>query len=548
MLTALLILIALSLTVCGGSATAATVHSVQGHVFIDTNKNKILNIGEKPIIRVQVTLYDSKGKLITKQFTNATGFYSFSNLAVGSYKLVSAIPTLYKNTTPSTVLFSVTSKTGAVIINFGDVLRASATPTATPTVNPSANAYIVGLKYYDTNKNGKYDSGEAGLPNWTIQVQEPQTQLTTSGGNFNFTVKPGMYIISEVLKPGYTNTSPTSIKVTVTAGEVLNVTTSFGAFGNILTPILPVPGFTVTPQTGPVPLTVQVTDTSTGATSWQYSFGDSTPNATTPNPTHTYTANGTFVITQTVSNVNGSASTSHVVIVGGNSTNVTPVNLGAVCTDNLTILAETEITNVPTSAIGGNMGLSPAASSFITGFALVHTTGSPFATSAQVSGKVYAANYGAPTPAMLTNDVIAMHAAYTDAAGRPNPTAVNLGGGEIGGFTLPGGIYKWTSGLSISTADLTLDGGGNPNAVWIFQIGSGLNVGSGRKIILTNGAQAKNIFWQVGTNAVIGTNARFNGVILTGTAINMQTGAQTNGNLLAQSAVTLDTNIVNGAC
>ena len=148
---------------------------------------------------------------------------------------------------------------------------------------------------------------------------------------------------------------------------------------------------------------------------------------------------------------------------------------------------------------------------------------------------------------MLTNDVNAMQAAYTDAAGRTNPLAVNLGGGEIGGFTLPGGVYKWTAGLSISTADLTLDGGGNPNAVWIFQIGSGLNVASGRKIILINGAQAKNIFWQVGSTAVIGTNAQFNGIILSKAAINMQTGATTNGNLLAQTAVTLDTNIVRSA-
>ena len=291
-----------------------------------------------------------------------------------------------------------------------------------------------------------------------------------------------------------------------------------------------------------------MTDTSTGATSWQYSFGDNTSNATVPNPTHTYTVNGTFVITQTVSNVNGSASTSHVVVVGGNTTNVTPVDLGAVCTDNLTILAKSGISNVPTSSIFGNMGVSPIASTAITGFALVLDPSGQFSTSSQVSGKVYAANYNPPTPAMLTNDVNAMQAAYTDAAGRPNPLAVNLGAGEIGGFTLPGGVYKWTAGLSISTADLTLDGGGNPNAVWIFQIGSGLNVASGRKIILTNGAQAKNIFWQVGSTAVIGTNAQFNGVILSKAAINMQTGATTNGNLLAQTDVTLDTNIVTPAC
>ena len=234
-----------------------------------------------------------------------------------------------------------------------------------------------------------------------------------------------------------------------------------------------------------------MTDTSTGATSWQYSFGDNTSNATIPNPSHTYTANGTFVITQTVSNVNGFASTSHVVIVGGNTTNVTPVDLGAVCTDNLTILAKSGITNVPTSTVLGNMGVSPIASTAITGFALVLDGSGQFSTSSQVSGKVFAADYNPPTPAMLTNDVNAMEAAYNDAAGRPNPVAVNLGAGEIGGFTLPGGVYKWTAGLSISTADLTLDGGGNPNSVWIFQIGSGLTVGSGRKIILTNGAQAK---------------------------------------------------------
>ena len=309
---ALLILVALSLTICGGSATAATAHSVQGHVFIDVNKNKIQDSGERPLIRVQVTLYSSTGKLIAKQFTDAKGFYSFPNLAVGSYKLVSAIPSLYKNTTPSTVLFSVKSTTGAVIINFGDVLRTTVTPTVTPPVGPSTNATIIGLKYYDTNKNGRYDTGEAGLPNWTIRLNDPQTQLTSSGGNFNFSVLPGRYIISEVLKPGYTNTSPTSIIVTVTAGQVLNVTSSFGAFGNILTPILPIPGFIVIPQNGSAPLTVNVTDTSIGATSWQYSFGDSTPNSTTPSPTHTYTDNGTFVITQTVTNVNGSASTSHV--------------------------------------------------------------------------------------------------------------------------------------------------------------------------------------------------------------------------------------------
>ncbi len=427
----------------------------------------------------------------------------------------------------------------------------STTRLVTVTSTPAQNGSIIGLKYFDVNKNGVFDNGDFGLSNWTIRLDDPQTHLTNTSGNFNFSVVPGTYNISEVLQPGYTNTSPTSMIITVNPGQIINVTALYGLFGNTnnTTPILPVAGFNVTPQNGTAPLTVHVTDTSTGATSWQYYFGDNTPNATTPNPSHTYPNNGTYVITQTVTNINGSASTSHVVIVGGSTSNVTPVDLGAVCSDNLTILAKSGISNVPTSTILGNIGVSPIASTAITGFSLVLDGSGTFATSSQVSGKVYAANYAAPTPAMLTNDVNAMQAAYTDAAGRPNPVAVNLGAGEIGGFTLPGGVYKWTSGLSISTADLTLDGGGNPNAVWIFQIGSGLSVGSGRKVILTNGAQAKNVFWQVGSTAVIGTNAQFNGVILAQAAINMQTGATNDGNLLAQTDVTLDTNTVSpGLC
>jgi len=374
----------------------------------------------------------------------------------------------------------------------------------------------------------------------TIDLGGPalQSSFTVFGSQVPSFSSPN-FILQQLTPPSITGFSATN--------PVFSVSTPTPTATPI--PTAPTAGFTVTPAIGPAPLTVQVTDTSTGATSWQYSFGDSTPNSTAENPSHTYIANGTYVITQTVSNSVGSSSASHVVIVGGNSSGPAPLNLTTICTNNLTILAETEITNVPASSIIGNMGLSPAAASYITGFALVLDGSGQFSTSSQVSGKVYAADYSNPTPNLLTTAVNEMQAAYNDAAGRPDPNAVNLGAGELGGFTLAPGLYKWTSGLGITTGNLILDAGGNPNAVWIFQIGSGLTVGSNINIILAGGAQPQNIFWQVGTGATIGTGAHFNGIILSGTAINLQNGATVNGNLLAQSAVTLNKNTITGvAC
>lgn len=134
-----------------------------------------------------------------------------------------------------------------------------------------------------------------------------------------------------------------------------------------------------------------------------------------------------------------------------------------------------------------------------------------------------------------------MQTAYTDAAGRTNPTAVNLGSGDIGGMTLAPGLYKWSTNLGISK-DVTLAGGANQ--VWIFQISGTLNQASATQVILSGGAQAKNVFWQNAGGVVIGTTAHSEGTILTKTNIAMNTGASTNGRLLAQTAVTLQKNVV----
>ena len=213
------------------------------------------------------------------------------------------------------------------------------------------------------------------------------------------------------------------------------------------------------------------------------------------------------------------------------------VNLGAAA--NYVILAKSEITNVATSAITGDMGLSPAATSYITGFALVNATG--YATSSQVVGKVYAADMVAPTPINLTTAVNNMLTAYTDAAGRPSPDFTELGAGNIGGKTLTPGLYKWSTAVTLPT-DVTISGGAND--VWIFQISGNLTMSSAVKVILSGGAQAKNIFWQVAGQVTLGTTSHFEGVILSKTGITMQTGASLNGRALAQTAVILDKNAV----
>jgi hypothetical protein len=134
-----------------------------------------------------------------------------------------------------------------------------------------------------------------------------------------------------------------------------------------------------------------------------------------------------------------------------------------------------------------------------------------------------------------------MQTAYTNAAGRTNPNFVNLGAGQIGGLTLVPGLYKWTTGVLIST-DVTLSGGAND--VWIFQIAGTLIQASATKMILAGGARSKNIFWQASGGVAIGTTAHAEGVILGKTLIALKTGASANGRLLAQTAVTLQQNAV----
>lgn len=211
-----------------------------------------------------------------------------------------------------------------------------------------------------------------------------------------------------------------------------------------------------------------------------------------------------------------------------------PVRLGSA--GNFAILAKSGISSVPASAITGDIGVSPAAATYITGFSLSADASNEFSTSPQVTGRVYAADYATPTPSTLTTAVHDMERAFTDAAGRA-PDATELGAGNVGGMTLAPGVYKWGTGLLIPT-DVTLAGGDTD--VWIFQVAQDLTVANGAAVVLEGGAIPENIFWQVSGLVDIGTTAHMEGIVVTQTSLSMRTGATLNGRLLAQTAVDID--------
>jgi len=196
------------------------------------------------------------------------------------------------------------------------------------------------------------------------------------------------------------------------------------------------------------------------------------------------------------------------------------------------VLAGSGITNTGattvTGSAGGDLGSSPTAT--FTGSVLVTTNGTKY-TAADAA--VDAAK----------NDLVI---AYNDAAGRIPALTV---AGNLGGQTLTPGVYNSASTLDL-TGTLTLDAENDPNAVFVFQAGSTLTTASASSIQLINGAQACNVFWQVGSSATLGTNSVFVGHVLALTSITATTGATIQGQLLARNgAVTLDTNtIVNDLC
>lgn len=208
-----------------------------------------------------------------------------------------------------------------------------------------------------------------------------------------------------------------------------------------------------------------------------------------------------------------------------------PVNLGLA--GKYVVLAGSGITNSRISTILGNVAISPAGRSSIVGLGVD-----------EVTGKVYAADdVTSGVKENLAQAQSDLATAYADAAGRA-ADAIPLSG-NIGGQKLVPGLYVATGDLELSSGELTLDGLGDPNAVWIFKIGGAFKMTSGRTVALTGGAQAQNIYWQVGTIATIGSGAIFRGIIMADQSITIGPVARLDGRALAKNgSVTLAYNLI----
>jgi len=216
------------------------------------------------------------------------------------------------------------------------------------------------------------------------------------------------------------------------------------------------------------------------------------------------------------------------------------VNLGT--SADFTAMGMSGISTTGITSVSGDIGVSPIAATGITGFGLIMDASGQFSHTPIVTGKVYASDYAPPTPSKMTTAVNDMMTAYTTANGLTLGVINEIYAGNVSGQTLPPGLYKWSTGVLVTGAGVTLSGG--PNDTWVFQIAQDLTVGSGAIVTLIGGAQAKNVFWVVAGQSLIGPGADFSGIILCKTLISLNTGAKVKGKLLSQMAVTLNASTV----
>lgn len=429
----------------------------------------------------------------------------------------------------------------------GKVFTFTPTPTA-----PSTEGLLPFTTYTGTVTTGATDTLRTAMAAdyvWTFTTvprvtlssnpTDPAIGGTTSGaGDF---AQGSSVTVTATPSPGYAFTNWTQAGVVVST----NPNYQFTMAGNVALVANFVPSvtsFTVTLNTNPGAPTPGGTVTGAGT----YSSGSSVtiraiansgftftnwtevgnPTLTTNPLTFAITANRTFTANFTAGGP-----------VAGPAVGPSLPSLGGAA--NFSILTKAGISTTGISLVNGDIGVSPVAATAITGFGLIMDASGQFSRSPIVTGRIYASDYAAPTPANMTTAVSNMETAYTTANNLVTPAPIiGTGAGNISGLNLPPGLYKWSTGVLIdpnTTVTLT----GSANDTWVFQIAGDLTVSNSAKVVLAGGAQAKNIMWVVAGQATLGTQANFNGIILSKTLISLNNGAVITGKLLAQTAVTL---------
>jgi len=437
-----------------------------------------------------------------------------------------AIPTSPINGATGITLNTVLSVSSEKVLN-------ASTINATTFTLKNGNTAVAGTVSYEGNK---------------IMLFKPTASLTANT-KYTATITTGVLLnasTTALLKSDMIWTFTTGSKVDSTPPTVISINPDTNAAGVLLGRSVSATFSEALDSTTVTTTTFSLATTSgstpvTGTVSYSGNTMVFKPNANLSSGT-SYTATITTAVKDLAGNALAIAKVWSFATGATVASSLSPVNLGTA--GNFVILAKTGISTTGTTTITGDIGISPASRTYVTGFSDTLFSDGTYSTSPLVTGKIYAADMTSPTPSNMTTAVSDMETAYTDAAGRTTPDFTELYAGDVSGKTLAPGLYKWGTGVLITNAGVTISG--SATDIWIFQIAGNLTVNNGAIVTLAGGALAKNVFWQVagGTGVTLGSTVQFKGVVLAQKGIVVNTGARVNGRLLAQTAVTLDANAI----
>jgi len=548
----------------------------EGATIVSTSSNYIFTIaGNRTLVAnftvippSQLTVVLSSNPLVGGTTTGAGSFNSGTSVSVTATPGVGYTFTNW--TEGANIVSSSSNYTFTIIANRTLVANFTIIPASQFAVNLSSNPPTGGT----TTGGGSFNSGASvsvtATPNvgYTFSNWTEGLIVVSSGSNYTFTISGNRTLVANFTAIVSTYT----LNVTAVSGTVVKNPNqaTYNSGVNVVLTATPATGYVFTSWSGDAtgstnPLTVTMNSNKNITANFTAVVNAYTLNVMAVNgtvvknpdqPTYnsglsvqlTATANSGYTFTSWSGDATGSVNPLTVVMnsnknITANFTLNGPVGPGDIVlggAGNFEILTMAGISTTGVTSITGDIGVSPMAATGITGFGLIMDTNGQSSHTPIVTGSVYASDYAPPTPANLTVAVADMLTAFTTANNLVTPAPiVDLYAGDISGRTLPAGLYKWSTGVLITNAGVTLTGG--PNDTWVFQIAQDLTVNSSAIITLLGGAQAKNIFWVVSGQALLGTNVNFSGNILSKTLISLNTGAIVTGRLLAQTAVTLNT-------